>query len=231
VIRKSLTIGLALIGCLSTPLIVRAQETAHPAPAVEAEGAAHADHGAHGAHDAHAPHLGAIGVDQSPLSLSTDLAIYTVVVFLLLLLVLGKFAWKPISEGLDRREQAIADNIAAAQRSNDEAKKLLAEYELRLNAAQDQVRGILEEARRDAEHTQQEIVAKARADAQGEVQRGRREIETATAQALKQLAEASTNMAVDLAGKIVRAKLSPQDHARLVEEAMTKFRDGTPSRN
>jgi F-type H+-transporting ATPase subunit b len=172
-----------------------------------------------------------MGVDESPLALSADLAIYTFVIFLLLLLVLWKFAWRPISEGLDRREQAIAENIAAAQRSNDEAKKLLAEYELRLNAAQDQVRAILEEARRDAEHTQQEIVAKARADAQAEVQRGRREIETATAQALKQLAETSTTMAIDLAGRIVRTQLSPSDHARLVEEAMTKFRDGAPSRN
>lgn len=201
------------------------------AGAQESQTAPSAAHGAADAHGGHAPHIGAMGVDDSPTAFSRDLAVYTFVVFLLLLLVLWKFAWRPISEGLDRREQAIADNIAAAQRSNDEAKKLLAEYELRLNAAQDQVRGILEEARRDAEHTQQEIVAKARADAQAEVQRGRREIETATAQALKQLAETSTNLAVELAGKIVRAKLNPTDHARLVEEAMTKFRDGTPSRN
>lgn len=225
--------------CLSVALIVglgglsRAQETHVEQPAAAAaHGAEHAADAAHaGGHDAHAPHLGAIGVDTNPASFSTDLAIYTFIVFLLLLLVLTKFAWKPITEGLQKREQGIADNIAAAQRSNEDAKRLLAEYETRLNAAQDQVRGILEEARRDAEHTQQEILAKGRADAQAEVQRGRREIETATAQALKQLAETSTTLAIDLASKIVRTQLSPGDHARLVEEAMAKFRDGTPSRN
>jgi F-type H+-transporting ATPase subunit b len=211
-------------------LLAQEKQVEHSAPAAHEAGHA-ADAGHAAGHDAHAPHLGAIGVDTSPAAWSTDLAVYTFVVFLLLLLVLWKFAWKPISEGLDRREHAIAENIASAQRSNDDAKKLLAEYERRLNAAQDQVRGILEEARRDAEHTQQEIVAKARADAQAEVQRGRREIETATAQALQQLAETSANMAVGIAGQIVRTQLSPADHARLVEEAMAKFRDGAPSRN
>lgn len=221
----------ALTTCLCLPVLAVAQEP-HAAPQLEtAVDAAHDSHGAADAHGAHAPHIGAMGVDESPASLSADLAIYTVAVFLLLLLVLSKFAWRPISQGLDRRELGIAENIAAAQRTNDEAKKLLAEYELRLNAAQDQVRAILEEARRDAEHTQQEIVAKARADAQVEVQRGRREIETATAQALKQLAETSTNTAIDLAGRIVRTQLSPADHTRLVEEAMVQFHDGTPSRN
>jgi F-type H+-transporting ATPase subunit b len=223
--------ALILVSGLASCGLLCAQEPHVEQPAAQHDAAHAADAGHAGGHDAHAPHLGAIGVDTNPAAFSTDLAVYTFIVFLILLAVLTKFAWKPIVQGLDRREQSIADNIAAAQRSNDDAKNLLAEYEKRLNAAQDQVRGILEEARRDAEHTQQEIVAKARTDAQAEVQRGRREIETATSQALKQLAEASANMAVDLAGKIVRTQLTPSDHAHLVEEAMTKFRDGTPSRN
>jgi F-type H+-transporting ATPase subunit b len=93
------------------------------------------------------------------------------------------------------------------------------------------VRAIIEEARRDAEHTQQEILAKARADASTEVERGRREIDTATAQALKQLAEHSTNLAVQLAGKIVKAELKPADHTALIEAAMSGFVPGDPRQN
>jgi len=176
---------------------------------------------------AHAAQAGSAG----PLTWKTDLAIWTLVVFVVLLLVLKRFAWGPISAGLDRREQRIAEHIAAAERRHDEARQLLADYERRLAAAHDQVRGILEEARRDAEHTTQEILAKARADATAEMARGKREIETATAHALRELATTSANLAVDLAGKIVRTNLTPADHNRLVEEALSSFPQGDHRRN
>ena len=171
---------------------------------------AHAEHdagaGSHGA-DSHASgsHGDAHGghEDPSPLKVDFDLAIFTVLIFGILLAVLWKFAWGPISAALDLREKKISDNIAAAEQLNQDARKLLGEYEAKLNAAREEVRGILDEARRDAEHAGQEIVAKARADAQAETQRGKHEIETATAQALNELARTSANLAVDLAGKIV----------------------------
>ncbi|MEX0711747.1 MAG: F0F1 ATP synthase subunit B [Pirellulales bacterium] len=202
-----------------------------------------ADQRARASHSASAPveadeHAAGAGGTQGgsaggggPLTWETDLAIWTLVVFVALFLVLRKFAWGPIAAGLDRRERRIAEQIAAAQRSHDEARAMLAEYERKLAKAQDEVRGIIDEARRDAQHTAQEIVEKARADAQTEVARGRREIETATAQALKELAETSANMAVDLAGKIIRTNLGAADHNRLIEEAMASFPKGDPRRN
>jgi F-type H+-transporting ATPase subunit b len=169
--------------------------------------------------------------NTNPMSFDPDLAIFTALNFLILLAVLWKFAWGPIAAGLDRREQGIADNIAAAQATHEQAKLLLADYERKLTAAQGEVRGIMEEARRDAEHTQSEILAKARADARAERDRALREIEMATDQALKELAERSTNLAVDLAGKIVQAQLQPSDHARLIEQAMASFPKGNPANN
>jgi F-type H+-transporting ATPase subunit b len=166
-----------------------------------------------------------------PEEFQTDLAIWTFVVFVVLLLVLGKFAWGPIVAGLQKREKGIADNIAAAQRSYDDAKKYLAEYEKKLAGAANDVRMMLDEARRDAESAKQEIIAEAKAAAQLEQQRGVREVRTAMDQALKELSERTTNMAVELAGKIVQAQLKPADHARLVQEAMTKFTANGPSAN
>ena len=124
-----------------------------------------------------------------------------------------------------------SDNIAAAEQLNQDARKLLGEYEAKLNAAREEVRGILDEARRDAEHAGQEIVAKARADAQAETQRGKHEIETATAQMVNELARTSANLAVDLAGKIVGAKLSAGDHAKLIEESLARFPRGDHRQN
>ncbi len=171
----------------------------------------------------HEPHLGA-PKETGPLhEVKGDLAIWTAVVFLLLLAILGKFAWGPIIAGLQKREQAIADNISAAERTNEGAKLLLVEYERRLAGAAEQVRMMLDEARREAEQTKLDIIAEAKEGARLEAERGKRDVQLARDQALKELSERSTNMAVELAGKIIRAQLKPSDHSRLVQEAMTEF--------
>lgn len=176
-------------------------------------------------HGEHAPHIGEEGVSDSPVEFKSDLAIWTFCVFLLLAAILWKFAWGPISNGLEKREHHIAEEIAAAERANAEAKEMLAQYERKLASAQDEVRAIIDEARRDASHTQQEILAQARADAVAEMDRAKREVETAKDQALRELAETSANLAVELAGKIIRTQLDAGQHAQLVTEALSRFPD------
>ena len=73
--------------------------------------------------------------------------------------------------------------------------------------------------------------AKARDDVRAERDRALREIETATQQALKELAEKSTDLAIELAGKIVRAELKPADHTRLIADAVAGFATANPSKN
>ena len=118
-----------------------------------------------------------------------DLTVWTAVVFLVVLAILGKYAWGPISEGLQKRENEIAAQIAEAQRKNEEARQLLADYEKKLAAAQDDVRGLIEQGRRNAEKVGQQLLDKAREEAGIERQRAVQQIESATLAALKELAE------------------------------------------
>jgi F-type H+-transporting ATPase subunit b len=152
-----------------------------------------------------------------------DLALWTAVVFLVVLAILGKYAWGPICDGLQKRESNIAGQIADAQRQNDEARKLLSEYEKKLSAAQDEVRGLIEQGRRDAEKVAQQVRDKAREEAAIERQRALQQIESATSAALKELADRSATLAVELAGKIVGAQLKAADHSRLIEQSVTEF--------
>ncbi len=173
-------------------------------------------------------------VNLNPLDakdLRADLAIWTGVVFVLLFLVLGKFAWGPIADGLEKRESRIAGEIHAAEKANTDAKALLGEYQHKLNAAADEVRQIIEQAKRDAETAGHKIVQKAREEADAEKRRAVADIELATAGALKELAERSANLAVDLAGKIVQQRLSPSEHSTLIREAVAKFAKLEPGRN
>jgi len=163
------------------------------------------------------------GTTTDPLIVDVDLAICTAIVFLVTLAVLWKFAWGPIAAGLERREQAIADNIATAQSAADETRKLTADYESKLAGAADEVRGIIDEAKRDAERAGQQIVEKAQAKASEEGNRMLREIELAKESALKEISDRGADLAVDLAGEIVSRELSSKDHADLIRKAQSAF--------
>ncbi|MEM9353903.1 MAG: F0F1 ATP synthase subunit B [Planctomycetota bacterium] len=160
-----------------------------------------------------------------------DLAIYTFVVFCLLFGLLSKFAWPTISQALVEREERIEGNIAAAESKHEEAKQLLAQHEAKLAQAADEVRELLEEARRDAEHTKGQIIAEAQKAAEAERLRGVREVEIAADHAMQRLAETSANLAVDLAGKIVRQNITPEQQSSLVQEALGRLGNGSPSNN
>lgn len=188
-----------------------------------AEAAGHAeDPGGQGSHGSG---------NTNPLEWKKDLALFTGVVFLVLFALLWKFAWGPIAQGLQRREQGIADQIAQAEQSNQQAKGLLGQYEQKLAGAKQEVRGMLDQARRDAEQAGREMIDQARQEAQAEQQRALQQIDAATANAIKELAGYSADLAVELAGKIVRAELKSDDHAVLIQQTMADFARRAPSTN
>ncbi len=223
--------------CLVVALLGATAPATAAAPTGDGHGAAHAAHGAGHAGHGHGPEIGhnpPAGVSQkdfeSPAWFQTDLALWSFAVFMLLAGLLTRFAWKPIMEGLDKREQGIADTIAATQRANEEAKSMLASYERRLAEASEEVRGMLEEARRDADATRQSIVAEARRAADEEQARAKHEIGLARDDALAHIAERAGELAVGVAGKFLRQKLSVDEQARLIRDSVAAIQS-SPSRN
>ncbi|MEI6255808.1 MAG: F0F1 ATP synthase subunit B [Planctomycetota bacterium] len=207
----------ALIACLCGSLSMAAVWAAD-SPAAETHG-----QGEHGQHVeiGHQPPAGVTTAEfESPAWFQQDLALWSFAVFMLLLGLLSAFAWKPIMQGLEKREQGIADMIAATQKASDDAKRMLSSYERRLAEASDEVRGMLEEARRDADVTRQTIVAEARKAADEENARARREIGLAKDDALAAIADRAGDLAVLVAGKFLREKLSSEDQTRLVRDSI-----------
>lgn len=171
------------------------------------------------------------GGGPNPLAIDPDLAIWTGVVFVVLFIVLSMFAWPQIAAALDERERRISDNIAAAEARLADAKRVLAEHEARLAAAAGEVRALLEEANRDAEHTRKSIEEKGRQAAKDELDRALREIDRAKDGAIETLASASANVAIDLARKVIKDKLSSEEQNQIVREALGKLSAATPSKN
>ncbi len=198
---------------------------AHEAPSGHVPAGAHEAPSGHVPAGAHEATGHAAGPQQglNPLDFKADLAIYTVVVFVVLLGILWKLAWGPIVRGLDQRAQRIRNEILSAEKANAQAQQLLAEYQAKLAAAEGQVRELLERGRAQAEQLSRELLDRTRSETQVEKQRALREIELARTAALKELAEHSATLAIELAGKILQARLDPAVHAELIRRAMDQL--------
>lgn len=180
-----------------------------------------ASQAAHGADDGHGD--GAAHSNTNPLSVDPDLAIFTAIIFALLAVILRKFAWGPIRDAVEQREKRIADQLAEAQRSTDEARRLLNEHEAKLANTSEEVKAMMDDARRDAEHQKNRIVAEAEEAATAQKTRAVREIDAAKNLALEQLAQTSVDQAVGLAGRIVGHSLNKDDHGKLIQDALKQF--------
>lgn len=206
-------------------------EEAVPATDAREHGdAAHAEHASgHGGHhdSTDLSHVNAGPKLNDPSEFKSDLAIWTFVVFLCLLLVLGKFAWGPVMEGLEKREQSIAAMIDEAKQGQERAAEQLKQYEAKLAVAGEEARELVAQARKDAEAAKERILAEAQQAASRERQRAVDDIQVAKNVALQEITKTGVDLAVNLAGRIVRQQLSAEDHSQLIREAM----DQLPSRN
>lgn len=158
-----------------------------------------------------------------PLSFKADLALWSLIVFLIFLAVLKKFAWGPLSVALDQREGTIRQNIADAEMARIKAEKMLAAHAEKLDKVQDEVRAIIAEARRDAEHTKNDIIATAQKEAEATRQRAIADIERARDQALDELFAHMSQRIVEATESVVGRSLTGSDHERLIQEALTGF--------
>lgn len=149
-----------------------------------------------------------------------SLAIWTVVVFVGLLLVLGRFAWKPLLRALHQREEHLEHCLLETERARNESEQLLAQHRQQMAQAADQVRALLDEARREAQAVKDEIVSQARSEAEAERQRARHDIESARDQALTDIWTRTADLAVSVAGRVLSKELGPDDHRRLVDSAI-----------
>lgn len=156
-----------------------------------------------------------------------DLALFTLIIFLGLLAILTKFAWRPLIQALENREKRIADQIDSAQQANEKAQATLKQYEQRMASATEQANQVLAQARQEAIQAKDRIVAEANAEAARQRERAIADIQAAKNQALRELAERSVDSAVSLAGNLLGKEIDRNSHAKLIRESIDQF---APSR-
>ncbi len=187
-------------------------------PGVRAEAPPHGDAAAAGGE--HSAEVATHESEGDIFGRALDLGIWTVVVFLVLLFVLSKFAWKPILQGLEQREHSIREAAEQAEHARREAEGLRGKLQAEMDQAGEKIRAMMDDARRGAQQMKDEMIAQARAEIQADRDRVRREIETAKDQALMELYNRSIQLATAISGKVIRRQLTADDHKQLVDEAL-----------
>jgi F-type H+-transporting ATPase subunit b len=160
--------------------------------------------------------------EKAPSLFAGDLgnSAWTLLIFVLVLVVLGKFAWGPILSTLQSRENFIRQALESAKHDREAAEARLKEYEQKLAASRGEATAIVEEGRRDAEVVKRRIEAAAKEEADKMIERAKREIQIATDTATKELYTLSAKLATQLAAQVIGRELSPQDHQRLISQAI-----------
>jgi F-type H+-transporting ATPase subunit b len=148
------------------------------------------------------------------------LMIWTLVAFGVTLYLLNKLAFPRIAEALDRRRRAIEESIDHAERTKREADELLEEYRGRLREAREQADQIVVRARRASDSLQDEAKAAASKQREELLAATRRDIEAETRRALDEIRKEVANLTVVATEKVTRKSLTPEDHRRLIEEAL-----------
>ena len=188
---------------------------AHADDAGDAAAGAHAvDHGdGHGDHGGE-PNLFAGSILQS---------LAAILAFVLLLLVLRKYAWNPILTGLQDRETKIREDLQHAENKHAEAERVLADYHTQLRGIQAEAQTKIDEARRAGEAVKQKLVADAEAHAQRLRERAEREITAAKETALAEVYEKSAVISTQIASKILGRELNADDQQGLVNDSLREF--------
>jgi F-type H+-transporting ATPase subunit b len=152
--------------------------------------------------------------------LDPGLFIWTILTFLVLLTLLAKFAWRPLLQALESRQETIRKSLDDAERARRELEAVQRESEQIVRQARLDAESIISASRADAERLRGEMRQKAREDAEGILRNAERQIQLETNRALQQIRQEAVDLSVTIASKIIGRNLSKEDNERLIDEAI-----------
>jgi F-type H+-transporting ATPase subunit b len=151
---------------------------------------------------------------------------WTLAIFAVLLIILSKFAYKPLLASVEERERALQDALDKAQRDREESARVLAEHRQQLDAARGEAQKLIAEGRATAEKLRTDLLEQTRLQQQEMLDRARRDIETAKTNAIADLRREAVDLAIAGAGKVIERNLDSDANRRLVESYLASVSIG-----
>jgi F-type H+-transporting ATPase subunit b len=168
------------------------------------------------------------GAAESPnvFAITTNVSFWTIVIFLILLFILAKFAFPPILGYAAAREQRIQDALDQAAKDREEASRVLEEQRQGLLQARDEAQSVVGDAQKAAERVRREMLDKARAEQDEIITRAKSEIEAERARAIDSLRREAVELAIAAASKLVERKLDTAEDRRIVTDFLANIDRG-----
>lgn len=155
--------------------------------------------------------------------------IWTIVTFIVLLVLLKAVAWKPLLGMLDEREKTIRDSLEQARLAREEAEKAIREQKELLARARQEMAATIEKAQRDAEGLRTDILARANREAEEKQRKFAEEIERQKRAALEEVREKTVDLALAAASRLIQAELNDDRQRKLVTSYLDDLRRLPPS--
>ena len=152
------------------------------------------------------------------LRVDPGLAIWTLIIFLLLLFVLWRYGWGMMIDKLDARDRAIRGSIEEARAERLEAEKLLVEQKALLDQTRRETAAMLQAAQQDAGTERQRLVDQAREEYERIVERGREQIDQEKRAAVAEVRKVVADLAVSVAGRLIDKNLDTAAQRELAEK-------------
>lgn len=144
--------------------------------------------------------------------------VYTIINFVILVFLLKKLLFKPVSEYMERRQKYIEEQIRQAEIDSEEAAKLRDRYLVNMKNAKSEAEELIEKAIRQGEETKEEIIEEAKKESNRLIERAKREIALEKARAIEELKTETASLALLAASQILEKKADEEVHNRLVEK-------------
>lgn len=157
------------------------------------------------------------------LSPDSGTILWTILTFILLLLILKKYAWKPILKTLEDRENKIKVALYQAEQDQKEAAKFLEEQKALLEKAKKDSIQIINDSKKSAETSRKELIEHARNEADRLLERAKQEIDLSKDAAIEDVKKYATDIAILAAQKVVGETLSKNQHLNLVDKYVKEF--------
>jgi F-type H+-transporting ATPase subunit b len=158
--------------------------------------------------------------------INPGLTLWAAITFIVLLFVLGKFAWGPIVKLLDEREKTIREAIDSAKKERAEAERMLAEQKESLVRATREAAEIAKRNQQEVEALRQELTARARKEADELVASARKQIVEEKSKAVVELRGMVADLAIDAASRLVKSSLDDKAQRQLVDDYLKQLPTG-----
>ena len=159
-------------------------------------------------------------MDNPLFTIDPGLFIWSIIIFLLVLLILKRYAWTPLLDFIDEREKEISDSLAMAESAKADLEKIKDESEKILDEAKKQGKVIVRDSKQKAEQSANNILNKAQEKSNEFLVEAKSKIDLEKKRAIKEIKEEVVELSLDLASQVLQRNVKDDDNNKFIQSSL-----------